>query len=145
MSVFERVSVVRRTLDYRTGTEGPKHDPYSFDEWTVTKQVQHGPVWEYILHTGLGVTLQVYKDEELIQYWTDEEPTNLWLHFQNLTGIRVDHLEKVYQRLHGPHLFCDKCGSHELSWSEGFAGEQIQYCVKCNSILWVADPGPCII
>lgn len=33
---MDRVEITKRTLTRKYGTEGPRHDPYSYTEWTVT-------------------------------------------------------------------------------------------------------------
>ena len=44
------MKITERRLSWRTGSEGPKHDPYSFTEMTVTLNgVDH------TLHMGLGM------------------------------------------------------------------------------------------
>lgn len=87
----------RITLSTRTGTEGPRHDPYSFEEFIW--QDEYGSV---ILHCGLGTDVYVDRDkvdipdsvprkEREIAAWADTE-------FKRLTGFTRKSFERTLAR-----------------------------------------------
>ncbi|MGD9156770.1 MAG: hypothetical protein PVG39_00035 [Desulfobacteraceae bacterium] len=48
----------------------------------------------------------------------------------------------IDKRLKAAGVKCPNCGSHKLRESNGFAGEPIEYCKKCGTITYEADPLP---
>ncbi len=50
--------VSERRLSVRRGSEGPRHDPYSFEEWSVHQTI-NGVEKSITLHMGLAVWLKV--------------------------------------------------------------------------------------
>jgi hypothetical protein len=129
-------------LSHTSGSEGPRHDPYHYDEWTLTRQLQDGPIWKYVLHIGLDVTFEVTYDGRVVQQWdADEDGPGAW---ERLARLPIAKLDAYYQRVHGPFNKCPLCGSHNLGGSDGFAGEPIQFCKQCEAIIWSADPTPYI-
>lgn len=133
-------TLVQQKLSHTSGTEGPRMDPYCYDEWKLVRQVQYGPVWEYRLHVGLSEQLSIYKNGQLVKSF-EESPQESW---NRLTHIPVDLLPKLFRRIDGPFDRCGACHSRKLGYSDGFAGETIQYCGNCGAILWAKDPTPYI-
>lgn len=78
------------TLDLRNGTEGPKHDPYSYSEYIVEKDGV-----EIVLHLGLTSRLTV-QGETLAEH--DDELCAE--EFETLTGIPMNKFERYYYRVH---------------------------------------------
>ena len=109
-------------LEMKNGTEGPRHDPYSFTEFTFEgKQV-------VMLHLGLAEWIQV--DGKKLDV---PDPVEM---FKIFTTFSVHQFERAYRRLHGPKERCPHCGGKAFDWSSGFPGEALQICLKCDSVVY---------
>lgn len=90
-----------RTLHLRTGSEGPRHDPYHFDEYTVST-----PEFTVTAHMGLGSSLSIDGEE------VTRDEADVVEHFERLTGIPLRKFAKYYERVH-PY-FEDPMGSPSM-------------------------------
>lgn len=106
----------------RTGSEGPRHDPYQYTEVIVWRL---GHVWT--LHTGLGVWMK--KDDTHIE-GSEEE---LYKLFAKETG--AFHFEWENWHYAARHR-CRQCGNRELESCDGFPGETLTCCPKCKIIVY---------
>ena len=114
----------RGTLEIRTGTEGPKHDPYSYTEYSVT--LLDGRT--ITLHADLEKYLKV--DDSIIDHGDYE---TLLRRFVQLTGIDPHQVEKYHEKR--PLGKCSKGGKHQATWEHGHPGEHLLICQKCGEIL----------
>ena len=110
------------SIDLRNGTEGPRHDPYSFTEITV-----HGRAGEVTIHAGLANWLR--HNDKLI---TGEEKAALM--FEKLTGLAPWTAEKIYHNLplRRHRAKCDSLIFEEVS---GYPGETFTICTKCRDVV----------
>lgn len=116
------ISLNGTRIRIRTGSEGPRHDPYHYTELTVWRL---GHVWR--LHTGMGVWLQ--KDGS---HWEGDEE-KLIQQFINETGADPGQWAHwYYQARHR----CRQCGTRELESHDGFPGETLTTCPKCKIIVY---------
>lgn len=87
------IMVTKRELDVRTGSEGPRHDPYGFEERIV--YVNDITVK---LHTGLGVWCKAFaKADHPLE--TNDEKLAVDL-FTTITGLTPEAFDRAYNRLH---------------------------------------------
>lgn len=98
-----------------TGSEGPSHDPYSYDEtsfkgWTV--------------HLGLVEWVQRGAHKKL--YLPDVRA-----YFKAMTGYTPEELRAFHGKLRGR---CRECGSKRFAWHAGYPGETIMQCLKCGKV-----------
>lgn len=117
-------------IQHRSGSEGPKHDPYHFDEYTVTRFRSRGAPLVVKLHDGLGVWMEVNGVPEARRSKDRAE------RFFILTGIKLSKLGALHDRIHGMKTKCPKCGSKKLLHYDGYVGEGVQVCSKCGEPVW---------
>lgn len=124
------------TIARRTGTEGPRHDPYSFTEWTVKRP--NGVVVTY--HEGLGEWTQAKwpsptDDPEENQHAMDriqgEGARDL---FTRYAGVNPGQAEKAYFELRMRRVRYHKHGAKYLQDVAGYPGETLTMCGKCGEI-----------
>lgn len=85
---------------------------------------------EFILHMGLGTWFKVNGRHVNINH---DNPNDSW---EKYTGISIGNFERAYNRVHGPKKKCPKCGNKNLDWVSGYVGESMQFCHKCESVLY---------
>lgn len=112
----------------KAGNEGPKSDPYHYDEWRVER---NGNV--IVGHFGLavwvklnGVTKSDPSDPSLYDNPESEK------YFESLIGVTILVLEKAYQR---GRSRCKKCGRTRLIGSRGYPGETLWLCAQCSKVV----------
>ena len=111
------------SVDIRTGTEGPRHDPYGYEELTVTSE-RCGTV---TLHTGLGTWLRVNGA------CANEGDHNRCVKlFEWVCGITPQAARRAYERLRNR---CQKCGGTDQRAQSGYPGETFYFCVRCDTVV----------
>lgn len=93
---------MKRQLAMRGGTEGPRHDPYSFTEYYLDTDAH-----SITAHMGLGCWLEV--DGVKVIPNDPEDGKLVELAFHILAGFPLDKFEQYYYRIH-PY-FPDPMGS----------------------------------
>ena len=111
--------VTHRTLDKKSGSEGPRHDPYSYSEYIV-----HLNEETYILHLGLENYFKI--DKVTMAY--DQQAVDC---FYRKTGFTLHSFDESYYRKRSQ---CS-CGSRDIEAQSGFPGETMYVCVKCKKIV----------
>ena len=112
----------------RIGSEGPRHDPYSYNELTVVQP--HGTT---VLHNGLGVWLKSDDHDVQPPNYLSHDEREAWLRdaaFPMLTDFTVVQLERMARKLKSR---C-KCGGKSFHSEEGFPGETFDVCNRCGDI-----------
>lgn len=105
------------------GTEGPRHDPYGYTEYTV--QRPNGD--SVTLHEGLVVWIEVNSDRyDNVEY---ERAVEM---FTKVAGCSPKAAEKAYHRV---MYTCPKCQGTELYGMPGLPGETIMFCVECDVVV----------
>lgn len=108
----------------KTGTEGPRYDPYGYVEYKCRGRNGFG---QYILHLGLIEWIEHQLDNRTLKKDTQ---SNVQMKWELLTGIKVDDVEEVVNQ---PH-FCE-CGCKKTKTMEGYPGEVFEMCTACNAIV----------
>ena len=107
-----------------TGTEGPKHDPYGYQEYAITT-----PNGVTVLHEGLGVWIS-FRGEMLS---TPHGEHYIRKHmFPALTGYTVEQIERIHRRLKDR---CLNCGSRDFRSESGYPGETFDVCSDCGHVV----------
>lgn len=113
-----------------TGSEGPHHDPYAFEEFTVERDNSHAVT----VHKGLGtwVKVRLGKDERQFVMGDDDQST-IDTVFRSVVGMTEGQArrwkrkaEEARYRAHRAH------GGAE--WVEGYPGETLYMC-GCGHVL----------
>lgn len=113
-----------------TGTEGPRHDPYSYEEYHVENA--NGKT---VLHCGLGVTLtnNGRKVEAPINLnWEARERYLRTTAFEAFAEYSIVQIERIHARLQAR---CRRCGSTQRQHMRGHPGEHFECCSACGHIM----------
>jgi hypothetical protein len=117
------IDLVRGTVRIKTGSEGPKHDPYSYTEYTFEQAGK--PTVTF--HAGLGVWLEV---DGKTEYACDVQEENLLFgKFESVLGFSINDLEKWHAKARSR---CRKCGCKRGHWVDGYPGESFLLCDNCG-------------
>ena len=110
-----------------TGSEGPRHDPYSYEEL-------HADVLgnEIVLHQGLGTWLtingtKVTQPERMTHDLYEKTCRDI---FEKFVGFTTTQLERIYTK----RMSRCKCGSKSFTSVRGFPGEHLIVCDHCGDI-----------
>lgn len=126
----DMISHPRLSVRRRTGSEGPSHDPYAFEELEVFT-----PNGVTIFHMGLGVWLK-YNGHLLEPPLTvPPNKTEEWLSdikFRACTGYSLIQLERIARKLKER---CRKCGGKDRHHERGMPGEHLAVCDNCGNIV----------
>jgi len=123
------------SIEIETGSEGPRHDPYGWEEIKVTRS--NGD--EVTLHSGLSSWVDV--NGERFSYAVaiafpnkDNEWQLLCEKFEEFAGCSPAAAHKAYGRV---RYSCDKCGAFDdVVEKSGFPGETIAACRQCGSVVY---------
>ncbi len=123
------------SINIETGSEGPRHDPYGWEEITVTRS--NGD--EVILHQGLGCWVSV--NGERFSYTpviegsnAEEEWRQLGEKFAEFAGCSPEAAHKAYGRV---RYTCHKCGAFDNTTPMcGFPGETLEVCRDCGAVVY---------
>lgn len=119
-----KLKVVRKT-----GTEGPREDPYSFEEWYVTT-----PRNEVTIHLGLGMWATLNEAKVVLDGFSEQEQSKFLREslLRETTGFTWTQLERIALRAASR---CRKCGSREYKEAQGYPGEYFTICAKCGEVV----------
>lgn len=119
------------TVSISHGTEGPHHDPYSYEEITVTRTSPHftGSVTH---HSGLSEWVQVESSKEMASCLYVRESDRL---FSLLAGVTPAQARRAVERSRERRIRRHPCGTRHLEWADGYPGETLLCCRKCGTIL----------
>lgn len=112
-------------LKIKTGTEGPRHDPYSYTETTMERNGD-----TVTLHEGLGDWLRVngaVQDVRRSALGSEERRT-----FVSITGYTPEQLRRFVDRAHSR---CRSCGGQRTRSERGHPGETLLVCDRCGDIV----------
>lgn len=110
-------------ISIRTGSEGPRHDPYHYQELTV-----NGRAGKVTLHTGLACWLAV---NGMVHGGEEEKLAQT---FERLTGVMPWVAERVCHEL--PHRrHSANCNCRDTRSVAGYPGETFEICVKCGEVI----------
>lgn len=126
------------TIHIRSGSEGPRQDPYHFEEITVTRP--NGV--SVTLHEGLDCFVAVNgkrcQQAAAFPPGATIEQREAMLHgaaasvFESLAGCTVEAARKAYHRLRSR---CQSCGCRETRSASGYPGESFTLCARCGHVM----------
>lgn len=115
-----------------TGTEGPAHDPYLFEEYEIRR---YGST--YTIHAGLSVWARLDRGDKHVMFNPNEKRNNLsesqFVDFvaKWACGYTLTQLERFSRKAKSR---C-RCGSRSFERVAGYPGEHMTACRKCHSIV----------
>lgn len=113
------------------GTEGPRHDPCSYENITVTRA--NGD--QVTFHSGLDIWAEA-KFASGHGFKTDDPEDSADL-FTRVAGVTVRTAERAFREtLQRPYRF-HICGEKYLKGVDGYPGEHFVVCGKCGDVLEV--------
>ena len=130
-----------KEIHIRTGSEGPRHDPYAYTEIEIRPRPGHVAT-SVLIHEGLGTFLRVGDVE--IQEGDVERGTHvatiltnaeLRHRFERATGYSPDAWRAFCDRVRARRQSRCPCGSRRLSWRNGYPGEELLLCDDCGNVL----------
>jgi hypothetical protein len=113
----------------RTGNEGPSHDPYSYEEYTVET-----PQGKTVLRSGLGTVLTFNDIEVSLADYSFEDQGKLVrgsLFFMQ-TGWTLQQIRRIARKAKER---CRKCGGRKTVTDSGYPGETFECCAKCGNVM----------
>jgi hypothetical protein len=125
-------------IHIKTGREGPRHDPYGYEEITV-----HRADGAHVtLHEGFGTWIE-FKDargmgnklDELNSAHRSVQAALYQLILDRAlgdAGISVEAARKAYRTLRSR---CRNCGGRETCFAHGYPGESFELCVQCGHVV----------
>jgi len=122
----ERSSHVRLPdayVDISTGAEGPRHDPYSYREYTLIREAGD----TIVLHEGLGVWFSL--NGNIAARLTEDQCVKA---FEGYLGCTIKAFRKALMKLSER---CRHCGGRDLYEVDGFPGETYLMCRVCDKVL----------
>lgn len=117
------------SITVKTGAEGPRHDPYHYEEMTVARP--DGRV--ITVHLGLAVWADARWPNGM-QRTTDDE-TEVFTLFNEVAGVTYDVAEKAFHNLPARRIRQHKCGTKHLFECAGYPGESFLICRACGDVI----------
>ena len=118
------------TVHVRRGTEGPRHDPYSFTEYTV----QRPSGARAVLHVGLGTSATVRWPDEYVEQEKFDERRAIRI-FERAAGISLRVLERALHEQSQRKYRYHACGRRNFEYASGYPGETFIVCKKCGDVI----------
>lgn len=114
----------------RNGTEGPRHDPYSFREYTVERPSGA----KAVLHVGLGTWAKVRWPDEYVEQekWNEQRAIRI---FERVAGVSLHVLEKALEEREARKYRHHPCGRRNFEYARGFPGETFVVCKTCGEVI----------
>lgn len=103
-----------------TGTEGPRHDPYAFEEFTIERNGH-----KIMLHSGLGDWMEI-EDEKVDNVFVNDT-------FVHFTGHTPDEWRRFIEKLERHRWRRHR--SHDVRNERGYPGEHFTYCRTCDQMI----------
>jgi hypothetical protein len=121
------------SITLRMGSEGPKHDPYHYDEIRFTSTDKSLSV---VFHNGLAEWLTVGRVIDGRTYSfvpVHAGYKDLRRFFEYLTGLTPEGALRAIHQRKERRLRAHR--KHDVNWKSGFPGEAFLYCSTCGDVL----------
>lgn len=134
-------------IRYTTGSEGPMHDPYHYEEWsikhtspTILKTLTN-PDLKITIHRGLGEWFQLNTDyNEGTKFHKHHNKEVIWDkalngYLEHVFGYNLTQIERIYRKVNRP--FCKECKvyprGYDIDILPGYPGEEVYFHRKCGN------------
>lgn len=114
-------------LNLRSGSEGPRNDPYHYEEY----QINIPNLGDVTVHCGLAQWVEI-NGETHEAFGDDYDMPGFDAFCKRLTGYSFRQFERFYRRYRSR---CRQCGGRDFYCSAGYPGETLTQCSKCHSVL----------
>ena len=114
-------------ITHKTGSEGPRHDPYHYDEYTLTRSDGR----KSTVHLGLAQWM-TYFDGRVTRRFDDPYPV-IASKFEAVMGISLKSAAHIPRQLYDRKL--RKHHKHDTQWVKGYPGEELLYCNTCGTVI----------
>jgi hypothetical protein len=112
-------------IEIKTGSEGPAHDPYGWEEVTATRS--DGTT--VTIHEGLVNWVSING----VKQWPENHDWKACARiFAGVAGISLDAARKAHERI---MTVCSKCGGTDLRSVAGHPGETLNICRRCDNVV----------
>lgn len=111
----------------RTGSEGPKHDPYHYDEYEFKT-----PAGLAYIHDGLARYLRIGSKRIELNSERCSDPMVLEQYAKMICGYTLTQIRRFAERRKAR---CPKGGAHQLRSMPGMPGETFAVCTKCDDVV----------
>ena len=124
-------------ISHRSGVEGPRHDPYHWDEYVISGYNKKfcNPEIYFTVHRGLANWFSIRKDgwkipDSNMFCWEKYMEEMLF----NITGMTFDQVVEKHEEEEN-RLFCPECNEvpEDVVARDGYPGETVYCCPKCGS------------
>lgn len=110
----------------KTGSEGPRHDPYHYEELTVKRPDGRS----ITIHTGLAFWAEAGDGRR-----EDHDVEKAMTLFEQVAGITPHQAEKTYRELRDRRYRYHPCGQRHFEDASGYPGESFVVCRKCGLVV----------
>lgn len=116
------IGIPNGSIQIRRGSEGPRHDPYAFTEFTVERRGM-----TVKLHEGLGDWIKVAwtKEGKLVEVFRSTHQPQAY--FEAFMGFPMKVFQRAMDKITNPRK-CRVCGSYRLREESGYPGETFTVC-----------------
>lgn len=120
------------SITIKTGSEGPKHDPYHYEQITVRRSSGD----EIVYHCGgLSEWLEVRANDRVIRAAGYDETEECRRLFEAYVGVSYEVAVKAYRSLPWRRLKAHPCGLQFICDVPGYPGETLTVCGKCGHVI----------
>lgn len=120
------------SVQIETGSEGPTHDPYGWEEITVSRP--NGV--EVTIHYGLDNWVRTPEGVKCHTRYDDmgsrEYLGRIDRIFETYAGVSPEVAHKAYMRV---QYTCRDCGVSDLDYISGMPGETMNVCRQCGKVV----------
>jgi hypothetical protein len=117
----------RIEVQYKSGCEGPAHDPYGYDEFFAVVDDT-----DYLLHDGLAQWLKITKGSSCVELTPNNYPESIIDVFEKIVGRT---LADIYKEYMDTPVFCKDHPDAETEEKEGYPGESFSCCSVCGRVV----------
>jgi len=118
-------------VEIKTGSEGPKHDPYHYTE-VIVNRVSRDFTGTVTSHNGLGNWVKVEEDGKPDQLFRDSDQGD-W--FALYAGVTVKAAWKARMEVDTRRITRHPCGQRAIEEVDGMPGETLTVCKSCGKVL----------
>ena len=116
-------------IELRSGREGPRHDPYHYDELTLRRSDGR---WATV-HIGLAEWMEYFDGRVKRRF--EDSATVLNFKFEAVMGVSTRTVYRALHEIGARRIRNHKCGQRHLDWVSGYPGEELLYCNECGTVL----------
>ena len=124
-------------FETKSGTEGPRHDPYSYEEFIVAVQ----PDYRVTFHIGFSTWVEEFSKNAPVETVRHEflgiMDSNAILRaaeakFEELVGYSIQQCARFKDRLKKSRQCL--CSKKHWEWVDGYPGESLLLCRQCGHV-----------